>query len=232
MPLRKWIISANHAIEGILHAAKTQRHMRYHLYAAMLLLMVSFILGVSGTEFVVLITLAILVISVEMLNTAVETITDILFKEYDQRAKIIKDTAAGAVLITAVGAVIIGYIILIEPVKKYFYSGLRVAKHTGADVAVVALLAVLILVVITKTFFGKGEPLRGGMPSGHAAVAFSIWMSVTLISESFMPSILVLILAAVIAQSRVYVGVHRPIEVILGALLGMTVTFLLFKIFA
>lgn len=232
MPLRKWIISANHAIEGILHAAKTQRHMRYHLYAAMLLLIVSFVLGVSGTEFVVLITLAILVISVEMLNTAVETITDILFKEYDQRAKIIKDTAAGAVLITAVGAVIIGYIILIEPVKKYFYSGLTVAKHTGADIAVVALLAVLILVVITKAFFGKGEPLRGGMPSGHAAVAFSIWMSVTLISESFMPSILVLILAAVIAQSRVYVGVHRPIEVILGALLGMTVTFLLFKIFA
>ncbi len=232
MPLRKWIISANHAIEGILHAAKTQRHMRYHLYAAMLLLMVSFILGVSGTEFVVLITLAILVISVEMLNTAIETITDILFKEYDQRAKIIKDTAAGAVLITAVGAAIIGYIILVEPAKRYFYSGLSVAKHSGADVAVVALLAVLILVVITKAFFGKGEPLRGGMPSGHTAVAFSIWMSVTLISESFMPSILVLILAAVIAQSRVYVGIHKPIEVILGALLGMTVTFLLFKIFA
>jgi len=232
MPLRKWIISANHAIEGILHAAKTQRHMRYHLYAAMLLLIVSFVVGVSGTEFVVLITLAILVISVEMLNTAVEIITDILFKEYDQRAKIIKDTAAGAVLITAIGAAIIGYIVLIEPVKRYFYSGLSVAKHTGADVAVVALLAVLILVVITKAFFGKGEPLRGGMPSGHAAVAFSIWVSVTMISERFMTSFLVFIMAVLIAQSRVYVGIHRPIEVILGALLGITVTFLLFRIFA
>jgi diacylglycerol kinase (ATP) len=232
MPLRKWIVSANHAIEGILHAAKTQRHMRYHLYAAMLLLIVSFVLGVSGTQFVILITLAVLVISVEMLNTAIEIITDILFKEYDQRAKIIKDTAAGAVLITAVGAAIIGYIILIGPVKRYFYSGLSVAKHTGADVAFVALLAVLLLVVITKAFFGKGEPLRGGMPSGHAAVAFSIWMSVTLISERFMTSLLVFILAVLIAQSRVYVGIHRPIEVVLGALLGSTVTFLLFKIFA
>ncbi len=231
MPLRKWIISANHAIEGILHAAKTQRHMRYHLYAAMLLLLVSFALGVSGTEFVVLITLAVLVISVEMLNTAVEIITDILFKEYDQRAKIIKDTAAGAVLVTALGAVLIGYIILIGPVKKYFDSGLYVSKHTEADVAVVALLAVLILVVITKAFFGRGEPLRGGMPSGHAAVAFSIWISVTITTESFIPSMLVFIMAVLIAQSRVYVGVHRPIEVILGALLGITVTFLLFKVF-
>jgi len=232
MPLRRWIKSANHAIEGILHAARTQRHMRYHLCAAMLLLIVSFVVGVSWTEFVVLITLAIVVISVEMLNTAIETITDILFKEYDQRAKIIKDTAAGAVLITASGAVIIGYIILYEPVKKYFNSGLSVAKHTEADVAVVALVVVLILVVITKAFFGKGEPLRGGLPSGHAAVAFSIWMSVTLISESFLPSLLVLIMAIVIAQSRVYVGIHKPVEVILGALLGMTVTFLLFKVFS
>ena len=232
MPLRQWIKSANHAIEGILHAARTQRHMRYHLYAAILVLICSFVVGVNWSEFVVLVTLSIMVISIEMLNTAIEIITDILFKEYDQRAKIIKDTAAGAVLISAIGAVIIGYIILFEPVKNFFYNGLAVAKHTGTDIAVVSLLVVLILVVITKSFFGRGEPLRGGLPSGHAAVAFSMWVSVTLISESFMPSLLVLVMAVLIAQSRVYVGIHKPIEVILGALLGVTVTFLLFKVFS
>ncbi|MCK5504410.1 MAG: diacylglycerol kinase family protein, partial [Thermodesulfovibrionia bacterium] len=79
MPLRKWVQSANYAIEGILHAARTQRHMRYHLYAAILVLLIGFVLGVRGTEFVVLITLAIIVLSVEMVNTAIETITDILF---------------------------------------------------------------------------------------------------------------------------------------------------------
>ncbi len=231
MPLRKWIESTNHAIEGILYAAKTQRHMRYHLYAAMMVLVVSFVLGVSWTEFVVLVTLAIVVISVEMLNTAIEIITDILFKEYDQRAKVIKDTAAGAVLITALGAAIIGYVILFDPVRRFFSEGLAVAKHAEGDVAVVALVVLLILVVILKAFHGKGEPLRGGMPSGHAAIAFSIWTSVILITESFVPSFLVLIMAIAIAQSRVYVGIHRPIEVILGALLGMTVTFLLFKVF-
>ncbi len=231
MPLRKWIESTNHAIEGILYAAKTQRHMRYHLYAAMMVLVVSFVLGVSWTEFVVLVTLAIVVISVEMLNTAIEIVTDILFKEYDQRAKVIKDTAAGAVLITALGAAIIGYVILFDPVRKFFSEGLAVAKHAEGDVAVVALVVLLILVVILKAFHGKGEPLRGGMPSGHAAIAFSIWTSVILITESFVPSFLVLIMAIAIAQSRVYVGIHRPVEVILGALLGMTVTFLLFKVF-
>ena len=232
MPLRKWIQSANHAIEGILHASKTQRHMRYHLYAAIFILLLGFVLGISWSDFALLIILSIVVLSVEMLNTTIEVITDVLFKEYDIKAKEIKDIAAGAVLITALGAVIIGYGVLYEPVKEFFQTGLNIAKHSESDVAVVAIIIVLILVVITKAFFGKGKPLRGGLPSGHAAVSFSIWTSVVLISESFTPSLLVLIMAIIIAQSRVSVGIHKPWEVVLGALLGTTVTFLLFKVFS
>jgi len=232
MPLRKWIESSNYAIEGILHAVRTQRHMRYHFFAAILILVISFSLGIGWSEFVILITLSVVVLSVEMLNSAVELITDVLFQEYHEQAKWIKDMAAGAVLITALGAAVIGYIILYEPVKNFFYSGLNVAKHAKADVAVVALIVVLILVVLTKAFFGKGKPLRGGMPSGHAAVSFSIWIAIVFISESFTPSLLVLIMAILIAQSRVSTGAHSPLEVIMGALLGTTVTFLLFKIFS
>ncbi|MBI4848924.1 MAG: diacylglycerol kinase [Nitrospirae bacterium] len=232
MPLRKWADSANHAIEGILHAAKTQRHMRYHLYAAILILIISFTIGISWSEFVILITLSIIVLAIEMLNTAVESITDVLFKEYNEQAKWIKDVAAGAVLITALGAAVIGYIILFEPVKSFFYNGLNIAKHAESDVAVVSLIVVLILVVLAKSLFGKGQPLRGGMPSGHAAVAFSMWVAVIFITESFMPSILALLMAVLIAQSRVSTGIHKPLEVVLGALLGMAVTFLLFKIFS
>jgi diacylglycerol kinase (ATP) len=232
MPLRKWIKSTNHAIEGILHAAKTQRHMRYHFYTAIVILIVSFSLGINWSELVILITLSIIVLSVEMLNSALETITDILFRDYDERAKRIKDMAAGAVLITAMGAAVIGFVILLEPVKNFFYSGLSIAKHAKSDVAIVSLIVVLIMVVLTKSFFGKGEPLRGGMPSGHAAVSFSMWVAVTMISESFIPSLLVLFMAVIIAQSRVSTGAHRPLEVIVGALLGMTVTFTLFKLFS
>lgn len=232
MPLRKWIQSTNHAIEGILHAAKTQRHMRYHFYAAILILIISFSIGISWSEVVILITLSIIVLSVEMLNSALETITDILFREYDEKAKRIKDMAAGAVLITAMGAAVIGFVILYEPVKDFFYNGLIIAKHAKSDVAIVSLILVLIMVVLTKSFFGKGQPLRGGMPSGHAAVAFSMWIAVTFISESFMPSLIVLFMAVVIAQSRVSTGAHKPLEVILGALLGIAVTFMLFKIFS
>ncbi|OGP65828.1 MAG: hypothetical protein A3K22_00285 [Deltaproteobacteria bacterium RBG_16_42_7] len=231
MPLRKWVESANYAIEGILHAAKTERHLRYHFYAAVLILLLSLILGLKQTEFIAIVIVAIIVLSVEMLNTAIEATVDIIFKEYDSRAKIIKDIAAGAVLTASIGAAVIGYIIFMPYFKKVFESGLEIAKQSGEDIAVISFVVVLILVIITKTVFGKGSPLRGGMPSGHAAVAFSVWVAVTFLSEAFLPSFLILILAILIAQSRVSVGVHKAWEVVLGALLGSTVTFFLFKLF-
>jgi len=231
MPLRKLIESTNHAISGILHAAKTQRHMRYHLYIAILALLFSLVVGVKTSEFIVIALVVTIVLCAEMFNTAIESIIDILFEEYDRRAKIIKDIAAGAVFITAIGAIIVGYIILLKPLKNMFYTGIIIAEHTGEDIAIIALVVVLILVMITKAFFRRGLPLRGGMPSGHAAVAFSMWVVVTLLTEAFMPSFLVLIMAILIAQSRISIGIHTAWEVILGAMLGITVTFFLFKLF-
>ena len=231
MPLRKWIESANYAIEGILHAAKTERHLRYHFYAAVLILLLSLILGIPRSEFIAIAIVAIIVLSVEMLNTAIEATVDIIFKEYDNRAKIIKDIAAGAVLTASIGAAVVGYIIFLPYLKNTFENGLKIAKHSGEDVAIISFVVLLILVIITKTFFGKGSPLRGGIPSGHAAVAFSIWAAVTFLTEAFLPSFLILILAVLVAQSRVSIGVHKPWEVILGALLGSVVTFFLFKLF-
>jgi diacylglycerol kinase (ATP) len=231
MPLRQWFKSANYAINGILHAARTQRHMRYHLYVAILVLVLSFLLGIGRGEFLVLIVLAIIVLTTEMLNTALEEVVNILFEKYDKRAMAIKDVAAGAVLITALGAAVIGYIILFVPLKNLFEGGLEIAKNSEANIAVFALIIVLALVVILKAFFGRGMPLKGGMPSGHAAVSFAVWIAVTLISENFVVSLLVLVLAVAIAQSRLTIGVHRPWEVILGAMLGMVVMFVLFKVF-
>ena len=231
MPLRKWVESANYAIEGILHAVKTQRHLRYHLYSVVLILLLSLIFGISQSKFIAIAIVAIVVLSVEMLNTAIEATVDILFKEYDERARVIKDIAAGAVLITAAGAAVIGYVVFLPYLRDAFENGLNIAKHSGENVALIALVVVLILVIITKTFFGKGTPLRGGMPSGHTAVAFSVWVAVIFLTEAFLPSFLILILAVLIAQGRVSVGAHKPWEVILGAMLGSAITFTLFKLF-
>jgi diacylglycerol kinase (ATP) len=232
MPLRNWIKSANFAIEGILHGAKTQRHLRYHFFAAALVLFLGYLLGISRIEFVIISLAVIVVISAEMLNSAIEAIVDILSPQYSEKARVAKDIAAGAVLIAAFGAAIMGYIILFPYLKEIFSEGFKIARHSKEDIALIAFILVMIIVIITKSYFGKGHPLRGGMPSGHSALAFSVWVSVTYLTANLLISIFCFILAVWIAQSRLAVKVHNAWEVILGGLMGAAITFLLFKLFS
>lgn len=231
MPFRQWIKSANFAIEGILHAAKTQRHLRYHFYCAAIVLLVSYILGVTRTEFLFISLSVIAVLLAELTNTSIETMVDILSPEHSEKARIVKDISAGAVFVTALGAAIVGYIILFPYIRDISHRGLYITKHSREEIAIISFIIVLILVVITKAYFGKGQPLSGGMPSGHSALAFSVWVAITYITDNTFASLLCFILAALIAQSRVITKVHTQWEVILGSLMGALVTFLFFRIF-
>ncbi len=231
MPVKKWLKSADHAIEGILHAAKTQRHLRYHFYAAVFVLTSCYALGITKNEFLIISLSVIAVLAAEMLNTAVEYMVDMLEPQYHEKARAAKDIAAGAVLITAFGAVVIGYIVLFPYVQQAFHRGLEITKHAPWEISAIAVILVLIMVILLKASFGKGHPLSGGFPSGHAAVAFSIFVSVVYVTHNFIASASSFVLALMIAISRVTSGVHRPVEVVVGGLLGALVTFALFRIF-
>ncbi|MDP2277444.1 MAG: diacylglycerol kinase [Nitrospirota bacterium] len=232
MPLRKWIKSADFAIEGILHAARTQRHLRYHFYCAAAVLLVSYIFGVSRIEFMIISLSVIAVLLSEMFNTAIEGIVDIISPNHSEKARIVKDIAAGAVFVTVFGVAVVGYIVLSPYIRDVFHKGLYIAKHSREEIAILSFIIVLILVVITKVYFGKGHPLRGGMPSGHAALAFSVWVAITYITENTLVSGLCLVLALLIAQSRIVRKIHSKWEVVSGSLIGALVTFLLFLLFS
>ncbi len=232
MPFKQWLRSANFAIEGILYAAKTQRHLRYHFFAAVAVLLVSYILGVTKTEFLIISLSVIAVILAEMFNTAIEAVVDIISPGQSEKARVAKDMAAGAVLVTAFGAAVIGYIILFPYLQDVFKDGLHVTKHSKEEITGIAFILVLMLVVITKTYFGKGLPLRGGMPSGHSALAFSAWVATTYLTENFVASLLSFVIAVIIAHSRVVTRAHTVWEVVLGSLMGALVTFLLFRLFS
>ena len=232
MPLNAWIRSAGFAIEGILHAAKTQRHLRYHFYAAFAVLFTSFVLGISRLEFVIISVSVILVLAAEMFNTAVEATVDIVCPQPSEKARVAKDIAAGAVLATSFGVAIVGMIILYPYMGRLFEKGFRVAKHAGQDIALMALVFVLISVVLLKAKFGKGHPLAGGMPSGHAALAFSIWVSITYLTGNFFISVLTFVLAFAVARSRVKKKIHEPFEAVAGGALGSALTFIFFKLFS
>lgn len=231
MLFKRFIKSVNFAVEGLLHAVKTQKHLRYHFYIATSVLLISYILGVNRMEFLMIALSVIVIILAEMFNTAIEAVIDIISPEHTEKAKVVKDIAAGAVFVTSIGVAVVGYIILMPYIRESFHKGLSIAKHTKEEISIIALLIVFILVVITKSYFGKGRPLRGGMPSGHAACAFSAWVAISYITENFIVSIICFVLALIIAQSRVLNRSHNQWEVILGSLIGASVTFVLFRLF-
>ena len=171
----------------------------------------------------------------ELVNTAVEAAVDVASTSFDPMAKIAKDIAAGAVLVAALNAVAVGYLVFSGEVATRSSRFLTRLSDAPAELTLVALAVTVILVIAVKAYTGRGTPLRGGLPSGHAAVAFAGWMAVTLIledsSQRFLISSVTFIMALLVAQTRVESGVHSASEVASGALLGALVTLLLFQVF-
>ena len=145
-----------------------------------LVLLVALFLRVTPIEFALLALSILFVLCAELLNTAVEAVVDLVSPGFHPLAKIAKDTAAGAVLVAACGAAIMGYLILAKYILP-LYGKVLAMLGTQSDLGtVVAVLIVTIVVIMIKSLSGTGSPLHGGIPSGHAAVAFSIATAVSL----------------------------------------------------
>jgi len=90
---------------------------------------------------------------------------------------------------------------------------------------------VVFVVVILKSLSGRGTPLEGGLPSGHAAIGFSIATIVTLSTQDPLISLLTIALAVMVSHSRLLLNIHSTREVILGALTGVGVTLFILLLF-
>lgn len=232
MKVRKLIDSFNYAIDGIIYALRTQRNMRIHFIVALIILSDCFVYDISKIEFIILAITITMVIAAELVNTAIESAIDLSTNYYHPLAKVAKNTAAGAVLITAINAVLVGYIIFWDELTNITFRIMDRVKETEPYIIFIVLAIVCIVVVAAKAYFGEGTPLKGGMPSGHSAIAFSIATAISLISNSHIIIILSYLMALITAQSRVDSEVHSVWEVIAGAILGTLITILIFKIFS
>jgi diacylglycerol kinase (ATP) len=226
--------SFNYAFEGIIHVLRTQRNMRIHFAVAALVLVAALASGVDKLELIALLLAIAFVLITEMLNTAIEGAIDVATTSFDPMAKLAKDIAAGAVLIASAVAVAIGYLVFSGQVADRSSRFLDRLAEVPAELTLIALVLTTILVIGTKALTGSGSPLRGGLPSGHSAVAFAGWMATTLILDDtdhrFLISSLTFIMALLVAQTRVESGVHSSMEVLYGGLLGALVTLAVFQL--
>ncbi len=227
-----WWKSLGYAIEGILYAVKTERNLKIHIVLAIAVLFVSLFFDLEFLEYVIFTITITLVIASELFNTAIEYLVDALVKEKTEEAKHIKDVAAGAVLTTAFGAMFVGYFVLFDRFRRYINISLSNLPNLPDHIAVISLFITICLVVIFKTVNFKGIPsITGGMPSGHAAVSFSILLSVVYITKDLLVIIFVLILALLVSYSRIQMKIHTTGEVVVGSLVGLFTTFFIYMFF-
>jgi diacylglycerol kinase (ATP) len=227
--------SFNFAFEGIIHVLRTQRNMRIHFAIAFGVLILALVVNVTKLELIALLISVTFVLIAEMLNTAVEAAIDIATTSFDPMAKLAKDIAAGAVLIAAANAIVVGYLVFAGKVADRSANLLDRLRQAPAELTLVALVLTIIIVIATKAYTGRGTPLRGGIPSGHAALAFAGWMAATYVAgdgHRFLVSSIALIMAILVAQTRVESGVHSAMEVTYGALVGAFATLVVFQVFS
>jgi diacylglycerol kinase (ATP) len=216
-----FIASLNHAIAGVFTAVKQERNMKIHFIIATLVLILGYLFDISKFEFLLLFMSISFVLITEMINTAMEIMVDLIKQEFSILAKMIKDISAGIVLIASLNALIVGFLVFFKKVElKAEMLVLKAVPDINFIIFLTA-IAVVIFVVILKNKNNAKNYLKGGLPSGHSAIAFALATSVLFLTKEIGIIVISYFLALLVAQSRIEGKIHSVVEVILGSIIGI-----------
>ena len=219
-----------HALNGVLFVVRTQKHMQLHFAIMVLVLLSALALEVSRLELLGLFLCISLILVAEMLNTAVEVVVDLAVRAYHPIARVAKDVAAGAVLIGSVNALLAAAIVFgTNPKLRALVGRIRFYSYGGTGPVLLSAVAlVLVAVVVLKIRGHRGTILRGGVISGHTALAFFLATSIGFLTGNFPVTVLAVMIALLVAQSRVEADIHSLPEVFWGGLVGLAITLIAF----
>jgi diacylglycerol kinase (ATP) len=219
------------ALSGVVHTFRTQRHMRFHIYVVLVVMLLGMFVNLALREMLVLLFTISLVIIAEMFNSAIEATVDLVSPNYSPLAKFAKDIAAGAVLITTIIALVVGGLLILGENRWESIKINLTSESLGVSAVprlIIGAFLIIIIVIIGKGLGKRGQVLKGGLVSGHAAYGFFFATSVMFLVDSFLVSAIAIFLAAIIAQSRWEAKIHTIFELCLGAGVGTLMSLLLF----
>lgn len=217
----------NVAFEGIFETIRTENHMKFHCFCTIIVCILSLFLDIGKYEALAVIISISLIWVAELFNTAIESCVDMVTDEYNPLAKRAKDIAAGAVLITAINALFVGYIVFERKVSINIKEVFLILKNSYQNTVFTIFILVIIIVISIKSIVKKGTALRGGFPSGHSALAASIVTLITSLTDNPKIFVLSLILAVLVVHSRIEGKIHTFFETIVGCFVGWAVTYLI-----
>ena len=223
------------ATNGLIYSATTQRNIRIQLVLAVIVMVLSLFYGLNTAEFLCLLFAVFMVIFAELINTAIETVVDLFVDVYHPKAKISKDVAAGAVVLAACNALVVGYFIFFkeENLKAISDSIFNNMVKSPMHLAFVAIMLVVIAVISMKAGCSKkterGELVKEGfVPSGQSAIAFAALTAIWLNSKDIVTFTLALILSILVVENRVGSNARTKAEIVFGACMGVLIVLLIY----
>lgn len=225
-----FVDNVNLAIEGIFEAIRSERHMKFHGFATIAAILLAIFTNVSRTDILFLGVAITLVWLAELINSSIETIVDLITDEYHPLAKRAKDIAAGSVLVASLFALFTGYLIFRKNITFIISGSLSFLRGSFQNSVVFIISFLVILVILLKYVFKRGKPLKGGIPSGHSALAGATFTGIVYLTTN--PKIfgLALILFILVLQSRIEGKIHTISETIVGGILGVFTMYFLLRI--
>lgn len=225
--------SFRYAWDGVLFVFVTQRHMRVHALIIGLVLFAAWGLGVTDEQLLLLVTAMALVLITEMVNTAVEMVVDLIVDSYNPQAKIIKDVAAGAVMVASVFAIAVGAVVFLQSphLRQALASFPAPVQPSDTSLFGLLLIGALLLAISIgwlKWRMQRGTFLRGGAISGHTALGFMFATGIWVETRDYAVTALGLALAVLVSQSRLQARIHSLQEILLGAAAGIAAALLVF----
>ena len=170
------------------------------------------------------------VIFSEMINSVAEYIVDLVTDKYDDRAKAAKDIAAGGVLISSSISVIVAYFLFADKLQNATTSVLNAIISSNTNILFTIIFMIVVLVIILKGLFGRGEEYAHSGPSLKIALAFGLTTYACIITRSFLVGIVCGILSLMIFGMKVTHTKARKINMIYSALLGIIIVLFVYQL--
>ncbi|MFS1513519.1 diacylglycerol kinase [Chengkuizengella sp. SCS-71B] len=217
--MNRWLHSFKYAYEGLIYAYSTQKNMRFHFFAAIIVLFLALFFELSQVQILFVYVVTCLVIVMELINTAIEKTIDLTVKEMHPMAKIAKDVAAAAVLVSAVFAIIVGIVVFYNPVLFWLNDQLVKTNEISSETILVVLgLVFLCTIVIQETIFSKNKTTQINLIS---ALNSSILTLIVLSDADFIHILLtcfisLLVVSILLSQKGVMIR-----SILYGAILGI-----------
>ena len=165
-----------------------------------------------------------------MINSVAEYIVDLVTDKYDDRAKAAKDIAAGGVLISSSISVIVAYFLFADKLQNATTSVLNAIISSNTNILFTIIFMIVVLVIILKGLFGRGEEYAHSGPSLKIALAFGLTTYACIITRSFLVGIVCGILSLMIFGMKVTHTKARKINMIYSALLGIIIVLFVYQL--